>query len=139
MHFQLIYLLGFEKCIILVPEIKKNALRLFTNKQYFAVHSKWPSVSYLENVFGHVPLVGNEQTRNCQLAIVWATPCSRTWEAGRLWVQRGAWFCSGRLSTTLWCKIYILVKIYWKYKNKIGNNISLQRTFNNSKTMRNVH
>ena len=45
----------------------KNALRLFTNVQYFAVHSKWPSVGYLENAFGHVPLVGNEQTRNCQL------------------------------------------------------------------------
>ena len=65
---------------------KKNALWLFTNMQYFANHSKWFSVSYLENAFDIVPLVGNEQTRNYQLTIVWATPCSKTWEAGRLWV-----------------------------------------------------
>ena len=28
-------------------KLKKNALQLFTYMQYFAVHSKWPSVSYL--------------------------------------------------------------------------------------------
>ena len=37
------------------------------HKYAFCVQS---TVSYLENVFGHVPLVGNAQTRNWQVASV---------------------------------------------------------------------